>query len=114
MKTLLMMLMFISLPMASEASCFVQIEKGSDYKVSIWKHSEDQTDDEVTVKDYPAKELSEIGPFLERGSVTLIFNQGVFTVMKLRGEHVKRWAALDNGEKDLVTFVQNKFNVQEK
>jgi hypothetical protein len=96
-------------------SCLLSVKNGgAKYCVSIWKHTED-ANDTVESSDYLASSLKEVAFYMEsKKCATFIFNQGVFTSMRYDQEVTKRWANLTTGEKDMVFFLQSRFNLNEK
>jgi hypothetical protein len=96
-------------------SCFISVKGGGPtYSVTIWKHTEGLTDS-VTVKDYDAKDFEQISYLLEdKKKATFIFNQGVFTSMRFDEGSTKRWAALSPAEKDMIFFIQSRFDLTER
>lgn len=97
--------------------CLLSIENGGHkYFVSIWKHSEDNTSDFTDPhRFYGEKQLSPIDGILSsKKGVRMVFNDGVFTSMNYMEGETKRWAGLSRAEKDMVFYIQEKFDVTEK
>lgn len=117
MKLLLIIMIFsiaiLNIPLFG--SVLVRVEKGSDFTVLIWKHTEG-TADNVVPHNETRETLKEIVGILDKHQVTtFIFNEGVFTILKYDDvPSGKKWAALSQAEKDMVYFVQKKFDVTEK
>lgn len=112
MKYFLLILAIFNLPLFG--SCLIKIDnEGDRYSITSWKHVEGKDDLVVSIS-YPEKELKEIAGILsQHKEIKFIFNEGVFTSMKYHGGSTKRWGNLSSAEKDMVFFLQNKFNVKE-
>ncbi len=115
-KTFLLIMMVLSvLNIAAFASCLIYIEnKEEKYMISIWKHTEDQNDD---VKRYflGQKDLQEIDYLLSRHkNTTFLFNGGSFTKVRYDNGDSAVWGRLNDSEKEMVHFIENKFDVREK
>lgn len=113
MKYALIILTIFNLPLFG--SCLIKIDNEGDnrFNITSWKHV-DGKDDLVVSINYPEKELKEISGILsQHKEIKFIFNEGVFTSMKYSGGSTKKWGNLSNAEKDMVFFLQNKFNVKE-
>lgn len=96
-------------------SCLVRVDKGKEYRVSIWKHSENQTPDDVQIRYCSEAEVDKL-PILMRDhkSLSIVFNDGTFTSLKFSGSATKRWESLSEPERSMVEFIFRKFNPIEK
>lgn len=112
MKYAFLILTIFNLPLF--ASCLIKIDnEGDRFNITSWKHI-DGKDDLVISINYPEKELKEIsGIISQHKEIKFIFNEGVFTSMKYFEGSTKKWGSLSKPEKDMVFFIQNKFNVKE-
>ena len=97
------------------ASCLVNIYNGGrNYHAVIWKHTEGQ-DDEVQHKSLSSAELKNVtGMIGNKKGMRFIFNDGVFTSMDYIDGETRKWAQLSRAEKDVIFFIQEKFDVTEK
>lgn len=108
------MLTLYILNLQAFASCLVSIEKGKEYRVSIWKHTEN-TPDDVSIRYCPESEMDRL-PILmkDQKSLKIVFNEGTFTSLKFSGSTTKRWESLSEPERGVVEFLVRKFDVKEK
>lgn len=115
MRIVLIMLTFYILNLQAFGSCLVKIEKGKEYRVSIWRHSENATPDDVAIRYMPETEMDRL-PILmkDHKSLSIIFNEGVFTSLKFSGTGTKRWESLSEPERGMVEFISRKFDTKEK
>lgn len=102
---------FLNLP--AMAGCIFQIEHGESYCISILKHVENR-DDTLKVQNYKDSELNEItGIISQYKMVKISFNKGVFMALVYDNLIIKRWAALSPGEKDMIGFIEQHWNIKE-